>query len=100
MTETKFTPGSDQELEYWQMREVLGFPIPNWVDEKWPRQFQGNGGVNPFRCGLCEARRLNPELHLRVEVFHRIRNGIEKIFGPDLTEAETELLCHDLDGLQ
>lgn len=36
------------DLEYWQMREALGFPIPNWVDRRWPRQLQGNAGRNPF----------------------------------------------------
>lgn len=36
------------DLEYWQMREALGFPIPSWVDRRWPRQFQGNAGRNPF----------------------------------------------------
>lgn len=36
------------DLEYWQMREALGFPIPNWVDRRWPRQLQGNAGTNPY----------------------------------------------------
>ncbi len=36
------------DLEYWQMREALGYPIPAWVDRRWPRQFQGNAGKNPF----------------------------------------------------
>lgn len=36
------------DLEYWQMREALGYPIPAWVDRRWPRQLQGNAGRNPF----------------------------------------------------
>jgi len=51
------------DLEYWQMREALGYPIPNWVDRRWPRQLQGNGGSPPVKCGICEARRLHPDLH-------------------------------------
>lgn len=50
------------DLEYWQMREALGFSIPTWVDRRWPRQFQGNAGKNPFECGVCASRRLYPEL--------------------------------------
>lgn len=26
------------DLEYWQMREALGYSIPSWVDRRWPRQ--------------------------------------------------------------
>jgi hypothetical protein len=48
------------DLEHWQMREALGHPIPNWVDRKWPRQFDGNLGRNPHRCGTCDARRRYP----------------------------------------
>ena len=36
------------DLEHWQMREALGYPIPNWVDRRWPRRLQGNAGRNPF----------------------------------------------------
>lgn len=36
------------DLEYWQMREALGYPIPAWVDRRWPRQLQGNAGTNPY----------------------------------------------------
>lgn len=36
------------DLEYWQMREALGYSIPAWVDRRWPRRLQGNAGVNPF----------------------------------------------------
>lgn len=36
------------DLEYWQMREALGYSIPAWVDRRWPRQLQGNAGSNPF----------------------------------------------------
>ncbi len=89
--------GTDQELEYWQMRETLGFPIPNWVDEKWPCRFSGNGGENPFKCGLCEARRLHPELHLKVDTLSRVRSALERFLVRDLTEDETELLRIDLE---
>lgn len=51
------------DLEYWQMREALGYPIPNWVDRRWPRKFQGNAGVNPHKCGMCDARQKYPHLH-------------------------------------
>lgn len=51
------------DLEYWQMREALGYPIPNWVDRKWPRKLSGNAGDNPFRCGPCQARQRYPELY-------------------------------------
>ena len=36
------------DLEHWQMREALGYPIPAWVDRRWPRRLQGNAGRNPF----------------------------------------------------
>ena len=36
------------DLEHWQMREALGYPIPSWVDRRWPRRLQGNCGRNPF----------------------------------------------------
>jgi hypothetical protein len=44
------------DLEYWQMREALGYGIPSWVDRRWPRKLAGNAGTNPFRCGACGAR--------------------------------------------
>lgn len=50
------------DREYWQMREVLGYPTPYWVQRRWPGQFQ-DGGTNPYFCGSCEARRRYPELH-------------------------------------
>jgi hypothetical protein len=36
------------DLEYWQMREALGYSIPAWVDRRWPRKLQGNAGKNPY----------------------------------------------------
>ena len=51
------------ELENWQMREALGYPIPNAVDRRFPRQLAGNCGVNPFKCGKCGAREKYPHLH-------------------------------------
>jgi len=49
------------------MREALGYPMPYWVQRRWPRQFQ-DGGKNPYFCGTCEARKRYPELHQRVHV--------------------------------
>ena len=63
------------ELEYWQMREALGYPVPSWADKKWPRQFGGNGGVNPYVCGFCEARRRNPDLHVTKHFEVRVAVG-------------------------
>ena len=56
------------DRDYWQMREALGYPMPYWVQRRWPRQFQ-DGGTNPYVCGMCEARRRYPELH-GVKVVH------------------------------
>ncbi len=50
------------DRDYWQMREALGYPMPYWVQRRWPRQFQ-DGGKNPYFCGTCEARKRYPELH-------------------------------------
>lgn len=50
------------DRDYWQMREALGYPMPYWVQRRWPRQFQ-DGGSNPYQCGICAARRRYPELH-------------------------------------
>lgn len=51
------------DLEYWRLREALGYPVPSWVDKRWPRSFAGNGGINPFECGACGSRRLYPHLY-------------------------------------
>ena len=50
------------DLEYWRTKETLGQPVPSWVDRRWPTALDGNGGVNPFRCGDCKAQRLWPQL--------------------------------------
>jgi hypothetical protein len=48
------------DLEYWQMQEALGYPIPNWVDRRWPRRLQGNAGTNPFwKIGATVAKQRN-----------------------------------------
>lgn len=52
--------------EYWQMREALGYPIPSRIAKRWAF---GDGSKNPFFCGFCENRRLNPEL--RGSSFHK-----------------------------
>jgi len=51
------------DLEYWQMREALGYPIPDRIDRRFPRKLAGNCGINPHKCGVCEARKRFPELH-------------------------------------
>ena len=43
------------DLEYWQMREALAYPMPTWVQRRWPGRF-ADGGSNPFQCGICGAR--------------------------------------------
>lgn len=50
------------DKDWWQMREALAYPMPSWVADRWPGQFD-NGGTNPHKCGLCEARRRNPDLY-------------------------------------
>lgn len=59
------------DLRYWQMREALGYAVPARIDRRFPRQLGGNGGTNPFQCGLCEARRLHPGLHVASDI-HRM----------------------------
>lgn len=53
------------DLAMWQMKEALGYPIPSAVDDKYRRSLAGNAGDNPFKCGLCEARKAYPDLHLK-----------------------------------
>lgn len=53
------------DRDYWQMREALGYPMPYWVQTRWPGQFQ-DGGTNPHVCGICESRRRYPELHQKI----------------------------------
>lgn len=60
------------DLAMWQMKEALGYPIPNAVDVKYPRSLAGNCGDNPFKCGSCEARAKYPDLHLKADAE---RNG-------------------------
>ena len=56
------------DLQYWQMREALGYPIPDRIDRRFKRKLCGNGGNNPFKCGICEARRLYPALNISSDV--------------------------------
>lgn len=58
------------DLEYWQMREALGFPIPDRIDRRWPRKLSGNGGVNPFECGKCNARKRYPGVNIAVDLLN------------------------------
>jgi len=58
------------DLVYWQMQDTLGYPIPCWVEAKWPGVWGGN---NPFKCGMCGSRERYPELHWR-----RIKEAADK----------------------
>lgn len=53
------------DLALWQLKEACGYPIPNAVDDKYPRRLNGNCGENPFQCGICAARKSYPDLHLK-----------------------------------
>lgn len=61
------------DLQYWQMREALGYPIPHRIDKRFPRKLGGNGGTNPFQCGPCAARRMYPALNISSDVEHAAR---------------------------
>ena len=50
----------EYDLTYWQLLSALGYPIPSRIEERWPRDM--NTG-NPYKCGICEARKAYPELH-------------------------------------
>lgn len=56
------------DLTYWQMRSVLGFPIPSRIEARWPH---GMNMGNPFKCGFCDARRKFPDLHLKIDAERR-----------------------------
>lgn len=82
------------DLAYWQMREALGFPIPNRIDRRFKRKLGGNGGRNPFKCGSCEARRLYPATN----VSHDVMTFRRSLSGDDRREFEeriTEALVND-----
>lgn len=49
------------DLTYWQMLSALGFPIPSRIEARWPREM--NTG-NPYKCGICDAKRKYPEAHV------------------------------------
>lgn len=78
------------DLEYWQMREALGYPIPDWVDRRWPRKLQGNGGTSPIRCGTCEARRRYPATNISQDIRAaraRLQGDERKDFDERVIEA-------------
>ena len=56
------------DLTYWQMRCALGYPIPSRIEARWPH---GMNMGNPFKCGLCDARRKFPDLHLEHDAERR-----------------------------
>ena len=72
------------DLTYWQMREALGYSIPDRIDRRWPRKFVGNGGQNPFQCGICAARKSDPGLHTSCD----IRWAREHLTGHQLEDFE------------
>lgn len=61
-------PFREFDLAYWQMREALGYSIPDRIDRRFPRKLSGNGGSNPFQCGKCGARRQYPGVNLAVDI--------------------------------
>lgn len=78
------------DLSYWQMREALGFPIPDRIDRRFPRKLYGNGGHNPFKCGLCEARRRYPATNVSYDVKLQrqlLRGDDRREFEERITEA-------------
>lgn len=56
------------DLAYWQMREALGFPIPDRIDQRFRGKLAGNGGGNPFSCGKCSARMKYPGVNVAHDI--------------------------------
>lgn len=75
------------DLDYWRMREALGFPIPDRIDRRFRKKLAGNGGHNPFKCGVCDARRKFPGLHISED----IRSLRRRLTGPDREDFEHRL---------
>jgi hypothetical protein len=51
--------------DYWQMRSALGYPIPHWADKRFRLT---SGPMNPHQCGMCEARKRYPGLHVASDI--------------------------------
>lgn len=78
------------DLEYWQMREALGYPIPDWVDRRWPRKLNGNLGRSPYACGPCSARKLYPATNISCDIAAvrgRLKGDDRKEFEERIIEA-------------
>lgn len=65
------------DLEYWQMRAALGHPIPVRIEARWPH---GMNMGNPYKCGVCAARRRFPGLHVSqdIRLFRERLTGVER----------------------
>jgi len=88
--ETKAPWWREFDLSYWQMREALGFPIPDRIDRRFARKLSGNGGRNPFKCGPCDARRRYPATNVSYDVKanrERLRGDARREFEARITEA-------------
>lgn len=70
------------DLEWWQMRAALGFPIPDRIQRRWPH---GMNMGNPFKCGACAARWSFPGLHVSQDI---------RLFRERLTGAERDDFEH------
>lgn len=91
--DTKPSIWREFDLAYWQMREALGYPIPNRIDRRFPKKLGGNGGHNPFQCGLCAARKLYPATNLSCDVLatrRRLTGDDRREFEERITEALIE----------
>jgi hypothetical protein len=91
--ETKPSFLREFDLAYWQMREALGYPIPNRIDQRFPKKLSGNGGHNPFQCGPCAARKLYPATNLSCDVLanrRRLTGDERREFEERITEALIE----------
>ena len=75
------------DLAYWQMREALGYPIPDRIDRRFPRKLAGNCGLNPFMCGKCEARRRYPEANGAAEAVAARREALDQVADFFMTDA-------------
>ncbi len=84
------------DLVYWQMREALGYPIPDRIDRRFPRKLSGNDGHNPFACGKCEARRRFPGVNLAHDILE-----LHDHLPPDQwidVERRIRLAFHEIDS--
>jgi len=69
------------DRDYWEMRAALGYSIPHWVDKRFRLTA---GPPSKFRCGLCEARKRFPGLHVASD----IRHFRDSLMGSDREDFE------------